>query len=206
MCTGAHDYIPVPDTARVDMVYSGPGGLAENVYHVFSADPITPEVLELIGDTFSGWEENTAKGIRSVNARLTFVKVTDLSSETGAVFSGPQSIEGTVNSQILPSNVTLSIKFNGNARGRSANGRHYWIGLTESEVLGDTVADTTVDDIINAYNTLQGTLVGNGLTLVNVSYCHDGAWRTQGLVTNVLSFSSDGIVDSQRRRLLGRGS
>jgi len=51
------------------------------------------------------------------------------------------------------------------------------------------------------------------LTLVNIGDQHltvaslrfNKAWRDTGVLTNIIAASADGYIDSQRRRLFGRG-
>jgi len=107
----------------------------------------------------------------------------------------------------LPGNVTLSIKFDGGFVGRSKRGRMYWLQLKESDVVGDLVQTVSLAAIVGGveafFEDIQAAVPD--WQHVVVSYCQDNNWLSEGQTTVIDNYSSDGIVDSQRRRLTGRG-
>jgi hypothetical protein len=208
MCEGPHPFIPAADTVRVDMIYNTLGGTAENVYHVHAGSTPVDGNMDLIAASFLNWEEDVASLARASSVSLKQIIVTDLSVENGERFVATPvpAIIGDLESPVMPNNVTLAIKTLTNRGGRSFNGRHYWIGLTEIQCQGDFIVASARQTLLEDILDLQTRLTTNGWTLAVVSYCSEGAWRLTAEVSDVISFDADNVLDSQRRRLLGRGS
>jgi len=140
---------------------------------------------------------------------LTLVRVeaTSLRADPDFTYVLPVGSAGTISNPILPGNATLSIKFLTGLTGRSQRGRMYWLQLMEDAVVGDIVDSGDLADILSAVEQFFGSIATAmpGVDHVVVSYCAEDAWRTEGQATPVLTYDSDGVVDSQRRRLVGRG-
>jgi hypothetical protein len=109
----------------------------------------------------------------------------------------------------MPNNVSLAIKFNTNRRGRSYTGRNYWAGFTESDVALNTITDPIADYIVALYERLLWLAppdFPSGWTWCVNSRYNGGEARLQGASEPITAVSTtDRIVDSQRRRLPGRG-
>jgi hypothetical protein len=207
MCTGDHPFIPAADTAVVRMIYQTPGGEAMNVLHFSNPSGwSSSSLLDLCTAVDDSWETNF-RDAASVDITLKEVTAQDVSVEEGAGNSLVVLSSGTAASPVLPSNVTLAISFRSGFAGRSRRGRMFFVGLYEAAVTGDQLtaggqaamigrAQDFFADIATAVPDTQHVVV---------SYCHDGAWRTEGLVTPITSYLVDNTTDSMRKRLLGRG-
>lgn len=210
MCTGSHPFIPAENTARVEMIYSASGTRIENVFHFQSDVPWTAASLEeLTHQVFTGWLGDM-QAVQSQGATLEMIRAVDIDVEDGNVFeyTGFTPNQGSIANPIMPGNVTLSIKFGSTRTGRSYRGRMYFIGLVENATTGNVVETSYRDDIVANTQSLF-TEVQDGMPGVQhviVSYCNNGAWRTTAAVTPVATYSADVNVDSQRRRLNGRGT
>lgn len=207
MCTGSHPYIPAADTVKVEMVYQGPGGVMVN--DIYFSDPTgwVQEDLGVLAQNMRDWWVDSLKPHMSNQMQLNKVRVTDLSSETAGYFEYSTDLPqtGGYASGILPSNVTAAIKFSTAKRGRSYRGRNYIVGIAEGHVDGDTLNPAFITDFTSAYNALDdGAVIEKGHQVV-VSYCQNGVWLTDAVVTPVNARSLDNTIDSQRRRLLHRG-
>ncbi len=64
---------------------------------------------------------------------------------------------------------------------------------------------TPLSDYVSDYANLNGDIEDADFFHSIVSYVEDGEPRVTGLVTPVTAYESDGVMDSQRRRLTGRG-
>lgn len=207
MCTGPHDFIPADKVARMEMVYSGPGGVAENVLNFeFEAQPTLSD-LEALTAELEDWHSTLLYATQSEDISLILIRGRDLTEVDGSVSEIPVDPvqTGGIGSRVLPSNATLAMKQVSGFAGRSKRGRTFHIGLTELQVVGDAIVEDRQADLLNAYD---GLLVGGSITvarLVVVSYCNLGNWRAAAAITPVNNFASDWVVDSQRRRLAGRG-
>jgi hypothetical protein len=209
MCTGERPFIPSDETAVVQMIYDAPGGVAENVLHFTNDGGWTYlDLLGLVG-SLATWHSTDLSGAQSEDVALREIIATDVATEGSyqvvAPLIPPQS--GTLATPVLPSNVTLAVKFSTGLSGRSRKGRAYHIGLGESDVIRDTVGDDSLTRILAAWSLLLpgGGVLAETVHWVVVSYCGDGEWREAGLISAITAVNADNTVDSQRRRLLGRG-
>lgn len=109
----------------------------------------------------------------------------------------------------LPSMVALAIKKSTANLGRSARGRWYWpVGTTGNLATADTIKSTSITLWVDQLAAFQASLE-LALTPAKmgiVSYRTGGVQRAAGLFQQIVNWSvTDSTVDSQRRRLLGRG-
>lgn len=116
---------------------------------------------------------------------------------------------GTMGGAPLPNVNTLAIKFTTNRRGRSYTGRNYWPGLSEAVVTGNVVSDDLADAIVALYSQLIVWLPDDfppGWTWSVLSRYTGGEPRIVGEEEPITAVSTtDRIIDTQRRRLPGRG-
>jgi hypothetical protein len=103
---------------------------------------------------------------------------------------------------------TLCVSLRSGNTGRSARGRLYWLGLGEDHYAVNTMVAAARDDIVAAVEEMRSVLLGFGYQWSIVSYISGGAPRVGGPVYfNVESvLVTDDTLDSQRRRMPGRGS
>jgi len=208
MCTGAHDYIEVPNTAEVRLMYNTAGGLAENVINFQKSGGWSlSDLADLAAAVEDSWETNISP-IVAETITLTQTVATDISTETGGQVADIGGISGGQGNPALPNNVTFVVSFKTASRGRSYRGRLYHVGLTENFVtldsLGDSNAAAFQADYENFFADIETAVPG--ASHVVVSRCNAGAWRTTAVVTPVTSYFVDSTIDSQRRRLAGRGA
>jgi len=208
MCTGAHDYIPVPDTAEVRLMYNTAGGLAENVINFEKAGgwDLT-SLAALAAAVEDSWESNISP-IVAETITLTETVATDISTETGGQVTDIGGIAGGQPNPALPNNVTFVVSFRTASRGRSYRGRLYHVGLTENFVTLDSVGDSNAAAFQGDYESFFADIATAvpGSSHVVVSRCSGGEWRDTAVVTPVTSYFVDSTIDSQRRRLAGRGA
>jgi len=113
---------------------------------------------------------------------------------------------GGVTGDSMPGNCALCLSLRTEFVGRSRRGRFYTIGMAESHQSGGVVTSTYQTAWIAALEALRTAAAVEGWALSVASFFTGGAPRTTGLVTPVTSvITVDAIVDSQRRRLQGRG-
>lgn len=135
--------------------------------------------------------------------------LTDLSSETAPTYTvlPEEPLAGTANTTPLPSSVALCISFRTNGRGRSARGRNYAMGVTEAHVDGNLFLSSWVNGQLDFYNRWRNQSAASSLQQVVISRISEGVERAEAFVQPVTAILVvDSVVDSQRRRLLGRGA
>lgn len=207
MCEGPHPFIPVSNTAEVRMVFNTPGGEAQNVFNIEKTSDWLAEDLDDLAQGFeSSWGANISPKVTN-QITLKEVIATDLSSANGPSVASAANITGTASGATLPSNATVVISFRTGLRGRSYRGRLYHVGLLNAYVQGDTLTPAAVLEIKAMYEDFFGDVLTAipDTTHVIVSRCQEGAWLANGVTTPVLDYQVENTVDSQRRRLKGRG-
>lgn len=210
-------WVPAPNTLQVEMVYGTHGGIAENVYHVKGTGTVTDQDLlaTKLMDAMVAWDASDASVYRSNEIPLSHVRVRDIGQQSGPAWERAVSQFGQQASPALPDNVTLAVKWVTARSGRSYRGRTYLVGLPIAAATQDHVTDVMVPNIPVHYTNLVGVVsgldvLGTGLAsaqLVVVSASSNKAARATALCTPIVkAVLADGNLDSQRRRLAGRGS
>lgn len=192
----------------VELFYTQDGQQLENTLYFENENPWSIAGLEqLCIEITSWWGENMAP-ITTNQVTLRGVKATSLESDTAPAFDRPTSIPGDLAQGAEPNNVTLAIKFLTGGRGRSSRGRNYIVGLHVDAVTNNEVNPVHAGQYISAYDLLRDPLViTQGAVHVVVSRFEDGLPRDPGIAQPVTGVTfTDFIVDSQRRRLPGRGN
>lgn len=141
--------------------------------------------------------------------QLTQVKLTDLTADFAPTLNYTTGLPlvGSAGADGMPNNVALVFTKRTALRGRSFRGRIYHPGLAESQVAGNQVLSATVTSLLAAYNLLKTLTVGaETWPLVVVSRMHNGVVTNPGETHAVTTIDTDGFIDSQRRRLPGRGA
>lgn len=203
-------YIPVPNVLMAELIYNWDGQVCENVLHYTSS--ILPfgagDPLLLANNLVALWNTNI-KVNASSNLSLTGVTVTDLTTATGSVVQATTGLPvvGTNVSGGQPNNVTCVITKRTAKRGRSYRGRLYQAGLCLNQVTANLVHSATLTAMLTAWGTFRTfTVSGVTFSMVVISRQHGGVITNPGTFEPVTGFTSDGVLDSQRRRLPGRGA
>lgn len=207
-------FIPVTNTVQTNIRYTQIGQLLMNGLYWHKATPWTlTEVQALADDLWDAWATNMMIDL-STSLTLTEVQAIDLTTATSSIASHVQTLSGSDGGAPMTPNDAFVLKLNTASRGRSFRGRIYLPGLTNNHQATLAVLSTT------AANNLLGNLQGiqtaieasSGADLVVVSRYSgvdvngDPIPRASGVATPVTSISySDLNMDSQRRRLPGRG-
>lgn len=203
-------FVPTPNGAQVEMRYGYLGERVENVFWVYVPGAASPPVsdLEAIGGIFFDWWNDNIKTIQSANATLREIYVTDQSAQFGGAFTYSTGLpaDGANVQEPLPGNVALCMSLRTAQRGRSFRGRSYIVGLTENQVSGNLLTAPAAAAWLAAYDELVNLLNTGPYILSVCSKRTGGNPRAQGVLTPVIdAVLVDNVVDSQRRRLPGRG-
>lgn len=202
-------FIPGNNVAEVELVFSTPGGTAENtLYFSNNTEEWDETNLVALAQTVSAWWAAHYQLHQSNSVALREIKATSLETQfsPGIVYTFGMPDAGSLTSPILPGNVTCAVTFRTLLRGRSFRGRNYWVGLTEEQVAGDQLVSGMAAQLAYDYETLIAEATADGFTWGVFSRYQGGVARVTGEFTPITATSCDGIIDSQRRRLLGRGA
>lgn len=208
-------FIPVMNVGEFRMQFTYFGQLCENVYHVFTPGGWDVSEMTEMAAKFRDWWIERLKPNVSGSLTLRQVEFRDLTTASGiggVLTTGlPQS--GENDSPGMPGNVTVSVKWITGFVGRSFRGRTYHLGLCESQCVGNNLLDTYVVDLQGYYNFLipviQSTFEDAELVVVSRFSGVDADGkpipRATGIHTVITSAALNPDLDSQRRRLNGRG-
>jgi len=208
MPTGPRPFIPADRCARLELIYVQNGQICENVVYVRGTENWgTSDLTELANSARVAWDATL--GVQAnENTVLSMIRATAIDVFPAAQVEVPSTAAGNQTGAGVPGNVTVVTKFSGGLTGRSTRGRAYFVGLDNGDVDGNQLVAGRADDFSIAWESFFSDLhdaVHNEPQHVIVSYVEDNDWRTEALVTQVINYSTDNNLDSQRRRLTGRG-
>jgi len=202
-------FVPTTGGVRISMDYEVEGQQCANVFHVRADTPSDVSTLEGITTVFYNWWNTNVKPKQHSACVLERIVATNLDD-----ISGPQFIRtaglpasGTNGSAALSNNVTIATTLTTSRIGRSFRGRSYWCGLTPDDLLDvNHITLAAAAALSAAFDLLIEALATNGTPLAILSLVANGAPRSEGVLTNVTAVHTDNTIDSQRRRLPGRGA
>jgi hypothetical protein len=192
----------------IEAIYDVFGQKCENVFYVTHFAGITPELMASDGAAFVDWYDAHGKATMHSGVTLSKLVIKDLTSQnghaieynTGLPLSGADSTH-----QAAPLNVTAAVSFGTGLRGRSFRGRIYQVGMTVYQLIDNQLTSGMRSALIEVYGELVTAMQTNAGRLCVVSRYHDKTARTTGVATPITSVNVNIDIDSQRRRLTGRG-
>lgn len=202
-------FIPVPNTAQANIRQTLAGEQIENTLYFRAPAAWSAGSLAALGAGLVTWWTTGPRAVLSDDLVLREVYCVDLSSA-----NGPTHTETVVNDpggpiagEALPNNCALCVSFRTANRGRSFRGRNYVAGINEGDVTANLVTQVTADGILQGYQDLITYFSESGIDWVVVSRYANGQPRATGIATPVTAVTLvDRYIDSQRRRLPGRGA
>lgn len=202
-------FIAAPNIVELQFRYTLQGERAMNRIHVNVGAVPNAVVMSDLADAALAWWTSNVRTIVSDTLALREVYLKSLHAAIApevTITSGLPS-SGTMTVPPLPSSVSLAVSLRSNQTGRSARGRWFWCGFAEDQVDGNIVTGGTITSIDAALTNLKNEIDGLGHTWVVVSFFSGGVPRPGGPVySDVVTIAVvDPVVDSQRRRLPGRG-
>jgi hypothetical protein len=208
-------FIPVENVALIEVRMLLDDQKVENTLYAQSVDALDGARLSSMANVVKDWWTDQYGPLVSDLVTLREVTCTDLTTATGSQVSvsGGLAPGGQIGGS-EPSNVSLAISFRTTLRGRAFRGRNYIVGIPlERMASQNEVESTFASDLTSAYIQLREDLDSADFTWVVVSRFSgvdpetgDPIPREAGVATPVLApLVTDLTVDSQRRRLPGRG-
>jgi len=204
-------FIPAPNCVSIELIYYSFVAICENQLHVELAAPASLSDLQAIRAIVNTWDSGNWKNRRAAGVSLARIRTKALDTNTSPVedFNLPTIRPGTQSNPTCPLNVTFCIKLGTGLTGRSYRGRLYAPGISISSCVNVNTLDATeASALIASLGALNTALQAGSPAshIVVLSYRNNFAWRTTAVPTAVTTFSyADLALDSQRRRLNGRG-
>jgi len=204
-------FVPVPATVKVSLFYTMDNQQCMNRIHV-STSPTLPSAGDCatIAAAVAGWWLGNVQPLVSNTLSLRAVEAVSIAEPNGpqAVFSAGLPVIGAKVQDPLPNSTALAVSLRSGLTGRSARGRWFWLGFTEDQIAGNVVNAGVATSIVAAMDNLLSTITGLSAFPAIVSYIANGVPRPGGPVKFFINDALvvDTIVDTQRRRLPGRGT
>jgi hypothetical protein len=163
--------------------------------------------MTTIASTFKTWWSAHQVAQQPTSNQLIKIDVTDLSDQfaPGIEYVTGLPLAGANGVLAAPMNVTVAIKWLTGSRGRSFRGRTYHCQLRTDMYVGSTINPGDVTGLATNYAFLLSAVQTAGWQLAVTSYRHNNVARLTALTTFITGLSIDSTIDSQRRRLPGRG-
>jgi hypothetical protein len=202
---------PAPDCVQVTVEGSLDGQLTINdLFFRSQIGPRTPADVLFLTQAIRDWYIDAVVPNLNHNWEGRVVKGRGLSSPNPiTALAGMVDVVGALTGDQLPNNCTMAVHFGTGMAGRSFSGRNYVPVLDRDFVIGNVIDSAWANDIVLAYMQLvfPGAVVPDGWIWVIISRVQGGVRPAEALFHEITSVSVvDRIVDSQRRRLPGRGA
>lgn len=200
-------FIPIPNVSMHTVNYTWLGQQVQNVFHVLHGSAPTSGMIGAANDIIVAWwnteiEPNVSNQVEARSVIGTSQHVVNGPQFTTAF---PPGSVGQLTSPSMPSGVTVAVSWRTGNAGRSFRGRTYHVGLVEAQVVDNEIDSGTHATLIAGYVQLVTDLAVADTPLVVASRYTNNAPRTTGVATVITSTLIDTFIDSQRRRLAGRG-
>lgn len=203
------DFIPTADTVKVDLSGRLFGQVLDNTlwYLHRAGAPSIADMVALGVMVNDYWEGNIVQWLSQDYSFLGCVVTLQTSVVSPAVNVPVTGVSGTIAEDSMPGGTCLAVKFSTAGRGRSSRGRNYISGIPAVNTSGNQVSGVFAGNITVGYNQYFSSDIAADWMWVVVSHQTAGAPRAAGLPQEVINASvSDLNLDSQRRRLTGRGT
>lgn len=205
-------FVPVPKTVSCAIIGELFGQSIQNVINLtFPDDPLASVVAQAAASV-GEWAVGELCPILSIEYKYLRTEAQDISAEGMPAFTNVvgTGTEGGVASGSSPGGTCIAMSFRSGYGGRSYRGRNFISGIPLAEMDGNQISSTFGAALIAAYEALMPDYVFDDLPdalHTIVSRFHLGAPRVAGLASPVLTYLLTNLdVDSQRRRLTGRGT
>jgi len=195
--------------ALVEIRFTWNGQLVENRLHFRHATSPEPGFAELdalcntvLARVVADWLPLMST---TVSLREVYAETYNGAGSLG--FSLLGSGTGSASGNGMPGNASFCLSLRSGNVGRSRRGRMYTIGMVEAHQDSGVVTSTYRNAWLAALSALIAAALGDDWILCIASFISGGAPRASGFLTDVTTvIAIDDFVDSQRRRLQGRGS
>lgn len=201
-------YIPFENVCKVELIFSIGGQRCENVIHFHNtAGSFGVVEMGLLAYNLVAWYGYSVAPQMSDELSLVLLRLTNLTTESSPAFdyTAELPVVGAQTGAPNPNNAALVTKFTTELRGRSYRGRVFNMGWPSVNNATPTTATGPATTFNTAWTAMAAGLPGDWEHVV-ASYYHNGAWRTVGVATPVIGYVTNPEIDSQRRRLAGRGT
>jgi hypothetical protein len=180
------------------------GNVFENTFSLATTPGLHPSGSDLAALAADWWTVNGPSLQACMSQQIVYQTVTirDLNDATGAegVYTMPVNTHGNLTADPVPYNAAAVISWRSATVGRRGRGRWYAVGIPEDQCSGN-VMSATIQTLFLAAGVVLNSYVGTGSIPVNAVV----ASRVGHVLYDITQVVVDAFIDSQRRRLQGRG-
>lgn len=204
-------FVPMLNTAQAELVFTKDGQKCQYVLHYSTDIAVTVGLMTELGEALVNWYDNSYAALQHVSVTLEEVTLTDMSDQFEAVlnYTTGLPLPGTRTGDALPNNVAAVTTKRTPFRGRSFRGRIYNFGMVffdTNSANRSQWSPTFVGNVTSAWDAARTfDLTSAEWLMVVASTVSGGVQRENAVLSPVTNFTTDSNVDSQRRRLVGRG-
>jgi len=202
--------ILVTDAVQANIIATYFGQQVETTLYFAADGGFISGDIQALADLLAGWVGATWAGEFSQDYTPYLVTVRDLGTTEGELGSATIIVTAEQDDHAgLPGNVSLAIARKTGLSGRTNRGRIFLVGLAENDAVGNTVDTTFANTKRDQLNGLTSVLAAaeSPFFQVVVSRKPTTPGGTHGKYTSISEWVVvDYNLDSQRRRLNGRGS
>jgi hypothetical protein len=181
------------------------GQIIETTFSLRKDSGPTPNGTSLVQLATDWWNHHATELRACYTTGTNFMSVTlrDMSGASGAegVYTLPPGTNGTTATGSLPLGSALVASLRSSTVGRSGRGRWYFGGLPGDKQVGNTMSGSYIVQLLSAAG-LMASFSGNSTFATTACV----ASRTHAALYPIISVLADIFIDSQRRRLTGRGT
>lgn len=204
-------FVESPLTAKVAVRYRLFGNDIVNTLWAFNIaeENFDLNTLEELAANVASWVQTSVLPLLSSAISLADITATSWASPLAPSFVrvAAPGLVGGIAGECVPSSNCFTITFLTGARGRSFRGRNYVSGIPVSIADENEVSQSWGDDLVTAYEELPGNLASSSAIHVVCSQYTNGAARPEAVVVPITGYRYHDLnIDSQRRRLNGRGT
>jgi hypothetical protein len=198
--------MPIPDAptvARVAMLYTRDTRNFVNTFHVQKDTELVLSDLEAIATEALDWWETEFKQSQPSTIALTQIQVRKYDPDNPLAYDLPviPPSVGSLAGAVAPGNTTSTLSWRTGLAGKKFRGRIYVPGIRES----DTSDDDRIASPLMALLAAAATGFLDRFGLVGSIYKAIVFHRATATGTRIITAVLENIIDSQRRRLPGRG-
>lgn len=201
-------FIPIPNSVKLSMEFVIAGQIVVVTLGFSRPTAVTTSQQDSLNSIVKDWWDADLKARFSNAIALHTVRNYDLSAADAPRrdFALSPTLAGGTGGLALPNNATIAITHYTGSRGRAYRGRNYWPGLASAEQSSATAFNGGLATfLISKMIVLANSAASGGWTHSVLSRYLNNQARVTGVATPVIAYGADSFIDSQRRRLAGRG-
>lgn len=201
-------FIPAPNAVRLCLQFEWASQTVEICMGFLRNSAVALADMQNLVDDMEIWRQDELNPLLSNQLTSKQWYGTILTTSSSPTLIQPITVDtaGGVANVSVPNNVALVTTFQTALRGRSYRGRAYTPGVHTGMLASSTeVGPTAAALFTSAYGAINGAIDADWQHIV-ISYQNNGVMRTTAARTPVNGYRTEVRLDSQRRRLEGRGT